>query len=475
MADVDNSQQQQQKSTQQQERRPKVLIVGAGIGGLMLGILLHKGGVPFEIFERAREVKPLGSAMSLGACFAQLFQQIGILEEFEKIGKPAELMEVFDEDLNPVFSMDFACRRIVSGAIEYIVARPDLYALLLRHVPQENIHMSTKIESYEENEDEGVVVRCSDGKVYQGDILIGADGAYSAVRQQMYKNLKEKGTLPPSDDMPLPFNCVCLVGQTEVLDPEEFPGMKLEHSQFVSMLKPGEYKWTTFTTIQNTICWFVIQYLEEGESKSGGSSAAGRETRDAEWGSEAAETMCNEVRDFKLAGGKPGKVMTMGDMIDRTPKHLISKVMLEEKLFKTWYSGRTVLLGDACHKVHPASGAGALSAIQDAVALANWICSLKTTSQASLDGIFEEYYAERYPALEDAFRTTQVFKSIGGNTWTSTMARAVFKYMPDWLLKKTIVKGCMARPQVSFLPLVKDRGSVPPGDQPSLRKTLALQ
>lgn len=41
--------------------RPKVLIVGAGLGGLMLGILLDKIGVPYHIFERALEVKPLGT------------------------------------------------------------------------------------------------------------------------------------------------------------------------------------------------------------------------------------------------------------------------------------------------------------------------------------------------------------------------------------------------------------------------------
>lgn len=40
--------------------RPKVLIVGAGLAGLTLGMLLHKAGIPFEIYERAAVVKPLG-------------------------------------------------------------------------------------------------------------------------------------------------------------------------------------------------------------------------------------------------------------------------------------------------------------------------------------------------------------------------------------------------------------------------------
>lgn len=54
--------------------------------------------------------------------------------------------------------------------------------------------------------------------------------------------------------------------------------------------------------------------------------------------------MCKEVRDFAIPGGDGS--LTMADLIDNTPKHLISKVMLEEKVFDTWYYGRTVLIGD---------------------------------------------------------------------------------------------------------------------------------
>lgn len=68
--------------------------------------------------------------------------------------------------------------------------------------------------------------------------------------------------------------------------------------------------------------------------------------RNTEWGSEMAETMSRAVYNFELPPGKNGKVRKLRDLIDRTPKHLISKVALEEKVFDTWYGGRTVLLGD---------------------------------------------------------------------------------------------------------------------------------
>lgn len=49
-------------------KRPKVLIVGGGLGGLTLGILLHKAGIPFDIYERVTEVKPFGKNFVLFIC-----------------------------------------------------------------------------------------------------------------------------------------------------------------------------------------------------------------------------------------------------------------------------------------------------------------------------------------------------------------------------------------------------------------------
>lgn len=54
--------------------------------------------------------------------------------------------------------------------------------------------------------------------------------------------------------------------------------------------------------------------------------------------------MCKQVKDFPVLSGDGTK--TLNDLFELSPKHLISKVVLEEKIFKTWFSGRTVLLGD---------------------------------------------------------------------------------------------------------------------------------
>lgn len=71
------------------------------------------------------------------------------------------------------------------------------------------------------------------------------------------------------------------------------------------------------------------------------SRAADEESfRNSEWTSEANDTMIRDAHDFKTPHG------TIGSLIEKTPKELISKVFLEDKLFETWYNGRVVLIGD---------------------------------------------------------------------------------------------------------------------------------
>ena len=123
---------------------------------------------------------------------------------------------------------------ISGGEKSYIIARPILYNILYSRVPKEKILHSKRVMTMK-NGERGVRVECNDGSFYEGDILVGADGAYSPVRQGMYRLLKRDNKLPSSDDKPLPYNVVCLVGQTTPLDPEEFPSLKEKMCVFNNM------------------------------------------------------------------------------------------------------------------------------------------------------------------------------------------------------------------------------------------------
>ena len=114
---------------------------------------------------------------------------------------------------------------------QFIISRPVLCNILWRQISRENILLGKRVLSFEQDK-VGVTAHCSDNSTYQGDILVGADGAYSAVHQHLYALLKEENRLPKSDNVPLPFGCVCLVGQTQVLNPEKFSSLKQEICDF---------------------------------------------------------------------------------------------------------------------------------------------------------------------------------------------------------------------------------------------------
>jgi 2-polyprenyl-6-methoxyphenol hydroxylase-like FAD-dependent oxidoreductase len=108
-----------------------------------------------------------------------------------------------------------------------VFPRPEFYDLLLSRVPAERIHFGKKVMSLEQNK-EGVMIRCADGTTYHGDILVGADGAYSGVRQSLYKRLERHGKLPLSDASELNKGFICMVGTTDPLDPLKYPGLDSE-------------------------------------------------------------------------------------------------------------------------------------------------------------------------------------------------------------------------------------------------------
>lgn len=121
-----------------------------------------------------------------------------------------------------------------TGYPQYIIARPVLYDLLLRQIPAHKILLKKRILTISEDDDI-VTIYAFDNTAYQGDLLVGADGAYSVVRQKLYEKLKKRGLLPKADDEELPFNCTCLVGQTDYMDPDEFPILKNSCSQVLAV------------------------------------------------------------------------------------------------------------------------------------------------------------------------------------------------------------------------------------------------
>ncbi|KAF9352547.1 hypothetical protein BGX26_009667 [Mortierella sp. AD094] len=418
---------------------PEVLIVGAGIGSLTLAILLEQLSIPYHIFERAAEVKPLGSAMSFGGHIFPAFEQLGILKELLQVSKSYTEIDFFNASCKKVGTHDVQSIKDATGYDLLAFSRPMLYEILRRRVPAHRINFRKKVLRTEEKEGR-VIIHCSDNSAYSGDILVGADGAHSGVRQSLYKRLNEEGILPKSDLAGFSIGYTTIVGVATPANPEKYPQLNEENSTFNQILYDDSCNCYIITLPNNQISWgFGIQ-LPKAALKE-------MQFRNSEWNPDANDSALKEYRDLPCPLGG-----TMGEIFDATPKNLISKVFLEEKIFTTWHHGRTVLLGD-----------GAANAIKDAIVLANCFYNMTDSGSESITAAFEGYHKQRYARAEEAFkRSVLMAKVLNGQKWTEKLARNVFlNHQPAWLVKGSLYKAYADRPQVAWLPLIENRGSGP--------------
>jgi 2-polyprenyl-6-methoxyphenol hydroxylase-like FAD-dependent oxidoreductase len=116
------------------------------------------------------------------------------------------------------------------GYDRILFSRPELHDLLLKQIPSEKMHMSKKIVSFEQDDD-GITLAFGDNSTARGDILVGADGAHSAVRKHLHEVLDKQGLLPKSDTKEMPKGYISLVGTTDALDPAIYPGVLKEDSE----------------------------------------------------------------------------------------------------------------------------------------------------------------------------------------------------------------------------------------------------
>ncbi|KAI1316803.1 hypothetical protein EDD11_009469 [Mortierella claussenii] len=428
---------------------PHVMIAGAGLGGLLLALLLEQAGIPYTVYERSQNLRALGSAMGFGANTLPILQQLGLLEEVLKISYPCHTVEMYDSHMKKLGGFDFDRYKERTGYDTIMFARPELHSLLRSRVPAEKILLGKRILSFSQDE-ESVIIKCGDGSSYRGDILVGADGAYSAVRQCLYQLVAKDGELRGTDADNLAAGHICMVGTTTPLDPKEYPALKdpVSHCKRI-VANESKYSWSVATVPGNRICWAVILQLDAIDAKDAA-------FRNSEWGPESNASMIRECYHFcNPLGGVMGKLM------DATPTDMISKVFLEDRMFETWYHGRTVLIGD-----------GAQSAFQDAVVLANAIYEMPSFTHQNILAAFREYKHQRFgPATAQMDKSKLMGTLLYGQTWSERMTRyLIFNWVPKSIQTQQFLKDASYRPQCTYLPLVQNRGTVPVMEQRSSKK-----
>jgi FAD-dependent urate hydroxylase len=158
----------------------KVVIIGAGIGGLTAGIALAQAGYAVQIYDRVSSLRPVGAGISLWSNGVKVLNRLGLGAEIAAIGGQMNTMQYRDKTGQLLNDIDLLPLIDQVGQRPYPVARRDLQAMLGQAFPGE-VQLGHDCCDIQEDES-GVTAHFTNGHQARGDVLVAADGIGSKLR-----------------------------------------------------------------------------------------------------------------------------------------------------------------------------------------------------------------------------------------------------------------------------------------------------
>ncbi|MEQ3552842.1 FAD-dependent monooxygenase [Pseudonocardia nematodicida] len=310
--------------------RPSVAVIGAGIGGLTAAIALRRVGIDVHVYERATELRPAGTGLSLMSNAISAMDELGIDLGLAKRGAVVRQFDIRSRRGRLIRRMPFTEICDDLGAPSVCISRSDLQAAMLDELGDPPLTTGAAATGFEHEPDGRVRVDFADGRSARADVLIGADGFGSRVRNQL------AGPEPSRDS-----GYVCWLAVVPCDHPRLTPG-------YIGHYWGAGQRFGLIDIGHGRAYWWGTRNMPESASRNWTGGKAGVQRAFAGWASEITEI---------IAG---------------TPESSIVAVPSRDRKFlERWSSGRVTLLGDAAHPMLTSLGQGAGMAVEDAVVLAH--------------------------------------------------------------------------------------------------------
>jgi FAD-dependent urate hydroxylase len=161
------------------DRSLRILVVGAGVGGISVARGLLRDGHDVTVFERRPDVTASGGAVTIWPNGATVLKQLGV--DMDGAGQLLSTLQVTTSTGRPVTTVDLTAIVDRMGAPVRMVPRRVLLERLLEGFPAERIWCNSRVVGVVRTQS-GVRLELDDGSWAEGDLLIGADGLHSVVR-----------------------------------------------------------------------------------------------------------------------------------------------------------------------------------------------------------------------------------------------------------------------------------------------------
>jgi 2-polyprenyl-6-methoxyphenol hydroxylase-like FAD-dependent oxidoreductase len=328
----------------------KVIIVGGGIGGLTTALMLHARGINCELYEQTETIRELGVGINTLPHAIKELAELGLLEALDAVGiRTYELLytnrfgqEIWREPRGTDAGYEYPQFSIHRGRLQGVI-----HNAVRSRLGESRIHTGHRLGAFTED-DGGITAYFFDRHgshraTARGDVLVGADGIHSTVREALYPN---EG-------------------------PARWNG---------SMLWRGAIEWPTFLTGRSMViaggmaAKLVIYPIGEGSRPTRPLTNwavlvkiadGGVPPRKEDWSRPGrCEELMPHVQRFRIP------YVDAKALIEATPEFW-EYPMCDRDPLPRWSHGRATLLGDAAHPMYPVGSNGASQAILDARALAD--------------------------------------------------------------------------------------------------------
>ena len=340
-----------------------VLICGAGIGGLCLGLSLHQLNIPFQIFESSRTIEPLGVGINLQPNAVRELSALGIKDDLKKIGIQTEEfglfskrgLEIWTEPRGLKAGYDEPQFSVHRGKLQKL-----LYDTLITRMKNNPVHLGMQVTRFK-NLSSSVQLQCIDKKTgnteaIDGNILVACDGINSIIRKQLF----------PEEGEPLWNGAILWRGVTTATPFRTGASMVMighDTQRFVSYPISKRN-----INGQAKINWIAeLKFNPENPwSKS-------------DWKKKVDKSkFIDSFLDWSFDWINPLKLISETTSIYEYP-------MVDRNPLQNWTFERITLLGDAAHPTYPVGSNGASQAIIDARKLAFHLKVSKTNKAALMD------------------------------------------------------------------------------------------
>ena len=374
----------------QSQGRLKAIIIGGGIGGITAAIALRRVGIDAVVYERAPELREVGSALPLFSNALKALQKLGLGDKIEALGEHANTLSVSTWRGDVLLDVTNEKHLRGLGTVSTVVHRAELLALLVETLGMENVHLGADCTGFSQDET-GVRARFADGMEVQGDFLVGADGLHSTIRSQLF------GIIKPAY---VGYTCWRGVAHIDRTGLERYVWGKGYQFGIAPMTKGRAY-------------WFAQKYAPEGEHDK----AAGRK---------------QELLDLFYDWHDP-----VPAVIEATREmDILRNDVYELPHLKCWSSGRVTLLGDAAHAMTPNLGQGGCLAIEDALTLASCLAS-----EHDVVAVLKRYEARRAKRARNVARLAHIMGwavQLENNMMAATRNAVVKRVSPSFVIKRVL-------------------------------------